>query len=201
MFFKVVVGLGNCGVFYENTRHNVGFAVVDYFAKTKGYILWKKERAMSVFMLKIPQSDGHLLLLKSTGFMNLSGDPVAKVCSFFKIQSSEVVVVCDDITLDLGQIKITERPGTAGHNGLKSILEKMGPGFVRFRVGIGKKKHPHMDLADHVLSRFDGEETEILAKKMPNICNSLQLLLDKGVLSAMNMVNRSVCEQNLTEQP
>jgi PTH1 family peptidyl-tRNA hydrolase len=102
MFFKVVVGLGNQGALYENTRHNMGFSIVDCFAKNRGYGIWKQEKAMSAFILKIPQSDGHLLLLKSTGFMNLSGELVAKFCSFFKIQSSKVVVVCDDITLDLG---------------------------------------------------------------------------------------------------
>jgi PTH1 family peptidyl-tRNA hydrolase len=97
-------------------------------------------------------------------------------------------------------MKITERCGSAGHNGVKSILGAIGPGFVRFRVGIGGKKSPAMELADYVLSRFGADEAEILSKKMPNICNGLQLLLDKGVSSAMNVVNRSVCKQNITEQ-
>jgi PTH1 family peptidyl-tRNA hydrolase len=201
MFFKVVVGLGNCGTFYENTRHNIGFATIDFFAKTLGYTVWKHEKTMSVFFIKISQGGDNLLLIKSDGFMNLSGTPVAKICSFYKIPSSEVVVICDDISLDIGDIKITERVGTAGHNGIRSILEKIGPGFVRFRIGIGGKRHPEMDLADHVLSKFSVEELEILAKKMPNICNNLQLLLDKGVSSAMNIANRRICEQNLTEQP
>lgn len=155
---------------------------------------------MAASLCRIPRPDGTLLLVKGDDFMNLSGGPVAKVCTFFKIPSAAVVVICDDITLDLGQMKITERCGSAGHNGVKSILGAIGPGFVRFRVGIGKKKHPAMELADYVLGRFGAEEAEILSKKMPNICNGLRLLLDKGILSAMNVVNRSVCEQNLTEQ-
>ncbi|MDR0418447.1 MAG: aminoacyl-tRNA hydrolase [Puniceicoccales bacterium] len=190
MFFKVVVGLGNHGVLYENTRHNVGFATIDYFTKMLGYTIWKHEKAMSVFFIKIPQMNGNLLFIKSDGFMNLTGVPVAKICSFYKIPSNEVVVICDDISLDVGHMKITERVGTAGHNGVRSILEKIGPGFIRFRIGIGKKQHPKMNLADHVLSNFSTEELEILAKKMPNICNSLKLLLDKGVSSAINIINK-----------
>jgi PTH1 family peptidyl-tRNA hydrolase len=200
MSFNVIVGLGNPGVLYENTRHNIGFATIDHFAKTLGYTAWKQEKTMSVLAIKIPQINGHLLLAKPDTFMNLSGIPVAKICSFYKIPSSKVVVLCDDISLDVGITKITERVGTAGHNGVKSILEKIGPGFVRFRIGIGGKRHPEMDLADHVLSKFSAEEVEILAKKMPIIGDNLKLLLDKGVSSAMNIVNRRICIQNHTEQ-
>jgi PTH1 family peptidyl-tRNA hydrolase len=200
MFFRAVVGLGNPGVAYENTRHNVGFQVIEYFAKTFENSAWQRERSMAASLCKIPQPDGPLLLAKGDNFMNLSGEPVVKICNFFKIPSAAVVVICDDITLDLGQMKITERCGSAGHNGVKSILGAIGPGFVRFRVGIGRKKIPAMELADYVLGRFGADEAEILSKKMPNICNGLQLLLDKGISSAMNVVNRSVCKQNLTEQ-
>jgi PTH1 family peptidyl-tRNA hydrolase len=201
MFYKVIVGLGNWGVCYENTRHNMGFMVIDYFAKTLGYAVWKHEKSLCTFSIKIPQKSGHLLLIKSDGFMNLSGIPVAKICSFYKTPSNEVVVICDDISLDIGIVKITERAGTAGHNGVRNILEKIGPGFIRFRVGIGGKQHPQMDLADHVLSKFSADELEILAKKMPSISDDLKLLLDKGVSSAMNRVNRQICGQNRTEQP
>jgi PTH1 family peptidyl-tRNA hydrolase len=201
MVFKLIVGLGNRGACYENTRHNIGFAAIDCFAQTQGHTVWRHEKAMSVFSIKIPQEDGNLLLIKSDGFMNLSGVPVAKICSFYKIFSHEVVVICDDISLDVGALKITERAGTAGHNGVGSILEKIGLGFIRFRIGIGGKQHPAMDLADHVLSKFSAEELECLAKKMPNICDSLKLLLDKGVSSAMNIVNGQICRQNRIEQP
>jgi PTH1 family peptidyl-tRNA hydrolase len=200
MFFKAIVGLGNPGIPYENTRHNMGYIVADNFVKTLGCGTWKHERALSASLLKIPWNDGQLLVIRADKFINLSGESVAKVCSFFKIKSAEVVVICDDITFDLGTIKITERPGTAGHNGVRNILEKIGPGFIRFRVGIGGKKHGAMDLGDHVLGKFSAEELEILAKKMPNICDNLKLLLDKGVLSAMNIANRSICEQNLIER-
>ncbi|MDR2371940.1 MAG: aminoacyl-tRNA hydrolase [Puniceicoccales bacterium] len=200
MFFKIIVGLGNRGVLYENTRHNIGFVAIDYFAKTLGYTTWKQEKIMSALAIKIPQTDGLLLLVKPDTFMNSSGIPIAKICSFYKIPSSKVVVICDDISLDVGTTKITERVGTAGHNGIKSILEKIGPGFIRFRIGIGGKRHPEMDLVDHVLSKFSTEEVEILAKKMPSIGDNLKLLLDKGVSNAMNIANRRICTQNHTEQ-
>ncbi|MDR2812812.1 MAG: aminoacyl-tRNA hydrolase [Puniceicoccales bacterium] len=201
MSFRIVIGLGNQGACYENTRHNIGFMAIDYVAKTWGYVTWKHEKTMSVFFIKIPREGGHLFLIKSDGLMNLSGIPIAKICSFYKIPSREVVVICDDISLDIGTVKITERVGTAGHNGVGSILEKIGPGFIRFRIGIGGKQHPAMDLADHVLSKFSPEDLELLTKKMPHISDSLKLLLDKGVLSAMNTVNRRTCIQNHIEQP
>ncbi|MDR2806717.1 MAG: aminoacyl-tRNA hydrolase [Puniceicoccales bacterium] len=201
MPFRLVVGLGNPGKLYENTRHNIGFRSVDYFTQNFAEGSWRYERAMEASIFSLPQEEGRLLFAKSSNFMNLSGISVAKICSFFKIPSAQVVVISDDVTLDLSRVKITERPGSAGHNGVKSILAKIGPGLVRFRIGIGRKHSSETALADHVLGIFDAQEEEILCKKMPCIARALKLLLDKGTLNAMNEVNRSLCEQNLTEQP
>jgi PTH1 family peptidyl-tRNA hydrolase len=98
-------------------------------------------------------------------------------------------------------VKVTTRPGTAGHNGVRSILSRIGPGFIRFRVGIGQKKFPEMILADYVLSHFSGEELELLGQKMPKICDDLQLLLDKGIPGPMDRADGGVCVQNPIERP
>ncbi|MDE6576312.1 MAG: aminoacyl-tRNA hydrolase [Opitutales bacterium] len=245
---KLVVGLGNYGVQYRDTRHNIGFKVVDAFVRAFGSAEWKHERVLSALILKsppphsIPSLDAILrareleeqrrhtapkktvenpdspaesekvvkkpktlplevpwIFMKSDGFMNNSGTPVAHVCHFFKILPENVVVVCDELTLPLGEVKITDRPGTAGHNGVRDILAKIGPGFTRFRVGIGAKTHPQMDLADYVLSGFNSKENDHLTHRLPEICADLKLLLDKGPVTAMNSTNRKVCRQDHTE--
>jgi PTH1 family peptidyl-tRNA hydrolase len=133
--------------------------------------------------------------------MNLSGEALEKFCRFFKISSKEIIVVCDEISLELGTVKITSRSGTAGHNGVRNILSRIGPGFIRFRVGVGRKKSPEMILSDYVLSHFDGEELELLGQKIPKICDDLQLLLDKGISGTMNGVGEDLCKQDPTGQP
>ncbi|UPA28787.1 MAG: aminoacyl-tRNA hydrolase [Verrucomicrobiota bacterium] len=245
---KLVVGLGNYGVRYQDTRHNVGFKVVDAFVRTFDSVEWKHERALSAFILKsppphsIPELDAILrtreleeqkrhiapketaknpdtpvesekivkktkilpqevpwIFMKSDGFMNHSGTPVARVCHFFKILTKDVIVVCDELTLPLGDVKITDRPGTAGHNGVCDILAKIGPGFTRFRVGIGAKTQPKMDLADYVLSGFNPQENDHLTRQLSEICADLKLLLDKDPVTAMNSINRKVCRQDHIE--
>lgn len=191
--FKAVVGLGNFGEIYQNTRHNIGFRFIDFLGSKFDQSPWKHEKKLGVFIKKIEFKPGeNLLLIKTDGFMNQTGTPLQKVCSFFKITSSEIVILCDDITLPLSRVKISEKPGTAGHNGVSDILSKIGPGFIRFRIGIDSKPFKSMDLADYVLGKFSPQELDILSKNEQNILNDLNLLLDKGVLYAMNSVNRKV---------
>lgn len=198
---KLVVGLGNYGERYRNTRHNIGFAVVDAFVLATGSFSWKRERTLSAFLTKIPHPEAPWIFMKSDGFINLSGTPVTRVAHFFKIPPTDVIVVCDEITLPLGTVKITNRPGTAGHNGVHDILTKLGPGFTRFRIGIGAKPHPQMDLADYVLSTFTPDELTYLTAHLNEICLDLKLLLDKGPVTAMNSVNRKLCRQDPIELP
>jgi len=196
---NIIVGLGNYGSEYTGTRHNVGSWIVDEFSKRYAPgSTWKHERPLSSYLIKV---DPSCLLIKSDGFMNNSGTPVSKVCRFFKVPATQLIVVCDEITLEVGDVKLTDRPGCAGHNGVRNILDTIGPGFVRFRVGVGQKKFPGMDLADHVLGKFTPDEQALLQNNMPDICNKLKLLLDKGISSAMNVINRKICRQDRTEQP
>jgi PTH1 family peptidyl-tRNA hydrolase len=123
-------------------------------------------------------------------FMNGSGTSVIKLCSFYKIPPIRVVVIYDDIAFGVGDFRISGRAGTGGHNGVADVLEKIGAGFARYRIGVGGKIHRQMDLKDHVLSKFSDEELQILGSKMPEILDYLQLLLDKGAEYAMNLANR-----------
>lgn len=186
---KLVVGLGNPGDQYARTRHSLGYRVIDRFC-TSHNGTWKMEKKLRSLICIFNQPDYTLVLAKPTTYMNDSGCAVQKVCQFYKILPNDVIVVYDDIGFDVGDYRITPRVGTGGHNGVADILPHIGPGFTRFRVGIGQKKFPDMDLKEHVLSRFTEREEEILAKMFPEILNDLQLLLDKGAEYSMNLINR-----------
>ncbi|MDR3273783.1 MAG: aminoacyl-tRNA hydrolase [Puniceicoccales bacterium] len=189
MAAKLLVGLGNPGKEYDRTRHNVGFCVLDRFcAAKKGN--WKLDKKLESELAIIKFGNHNLILSKPTTFMNDSGRAVQKICKFFKILPTEVTVVCDDISFDFGEFKLAGRSGSAGHNGLADILEKFGPGFARFRIGVGAKKNKSMDLKDHVLGKFTDDEQKIIEAMMPEILSDLQLLLDKGLEYSMNLTNR-----------
>ncbi|MDR2738111.1 MAG: aminoacyl-tRNA hydrolase [Puniceicoccales bacterium] len=192
MLHSLVVGLGNPGVEYDATRHNVGFSVVNSFAVGHG-LHWSRDKRHRAETAKFPQNGGSVVLAKPTTFMNESGTAVAKLCGFYKIPPQRVIVVYDDIAFEVGDFKINDRAGTGGHNGVADVLEKIGAGFARYRIGVGGKIHRQMDLKDHVLSKFSVEELQILEKKMPEILNYLQVLLDKGAECAMNLANRKKC--------
>jgi PTH1 family peptidyl-tRNA hydrolase len=189
MAVKLLVGLGNPGKGYNSTRHNIGFYVLDKFCISKGE-KWRLDKKFESELAAVRSGNAVLILSKPATFMNDSGRAVQKICQFFRIRPSEVVVVCDDISFELGEFKLTERSGSAGHNGLIDILSRLGPGFVRFRVGIGTKKNKSMDLKDYVLSNFTSDEQKIIELMLPEILSNLQLLLDKGLEYSMNLVNR-----------
>ncbi len=122
--------------------------------------------------------------------MNQSGLCLSKVLRFYKINVEKLIVVYDDITLDVGGLKLATTGGNGGHNGIKDILKYAGGGFVRFRVGIGGKKHPEMDLADHVLGKITENERVIFMEKVNEFIVGLKLVVDKGANLAMNSLNR-----------
>jgi PTH1 family peptidyl-tRNA hydrolase len=189
MAVKLLVGLGNPGREYDLTRHNIGFYILDKFCAGRGG-KWRLDRKLESELAMVRSTDGNLILSKPTTFMNDSGRAVQRVCRFFRVRPSEVTVICDDISFEFGEFKLTGRSGSAGHNGLIDILSKLGPGFVRFRVGIGAKKHRSMDLKDHVLGKFTDGEQRVMESMLPEILSNLQLLLDKGLEYSMNLVNR-----------
>ncbi|MDQ8179848.1 aminoacyl-tRNA hydrolase [Pelagicoccus sp. SDUM812005] len=191
MSFRMIVGLGNPGSEYADTRHNIGFRVVDAFAAKHGAEPWKKERKQKGEVALLSGSKfGKLILVKPTTFMNESGVCVQKLCSYYKIPPEEVVVVYDEINLDVGEVKLSMSGSAGGHNGLADILSRMPPRFARIRVGIGGKPDKEMPLADYVLGKFSSDDESVVSASMDRYVESIELLVALGPDLAMNQINR-----------
>lgn len=167
---KIIVGLGNIGEKYHNTRHNVGFLALDEFVKDlekEGTeVNWKNESKFDAVIAKVKYHGQDLLLVKPTTFMNLSGQALQKVLAFHKVPSHEMAVVYDDIDLPLGKIRVRTEGSAGTHNGMKSLIQELGTDcFTRIRIGIesrGELAPKEQDLSSFVLSRFIPEELPLL---------------------------------------
>ncbi len=181
----LVVGLGNPGREYEGTRHNIGFAMLDAFAARAGASI---DRLRFHALCGEGTVGGHrVLFMKPQTFMNLSGTAVAEALSFYKIPLENLIVFCDDVSFDVGRVRIRRRGTHGGHNGLRHIIEMTGgQDFPRVRVGVGKKPRPDYDLADWVLGRFPQADREALAAREGDLFEVLTLLVDGKIDEAMN---------------
>jgi peptidyl-tRNA hydrolase, PTH1 family len=190
MFFSLVAGLGNPGRVYEATRHNTGWAVLDAFAGKRG-LEWKRSAAFDAEVARWDLGPGRTRwLLKPLTFMNESGRAVGAFARFHKLPVEAIVAVYDDITIDLGLTKVTVTGTAGGHNGVASLLEHLGSGFVRYRIGIGPKQPPEMELSDFVLGKFTPEQQILVNQKLDSYVEGLDLLLARGSAAAMNQLNR-----------
>lgn len=157
---KLVVGLGNPGSEYENTRHNVGFEVLDYIAELNGYkfTLEKKFNALSTC---ININGEKVIIVKPLSFMNLSGNVVGKYAKYYDIMPEDILVIHDDLDMEFGKIRIVYDSSSGGHNGIKNIIENIGTKeFTRLKIGISNNKS--IDTKDYVLGRFGKEDRNIL---------------------------------------
>jgi PTH1 family peptidyl-tRNA hydrolase len=191
MPIAVIAGLGNPGSKYRNTRHNIGYALVDQLA-TKYGSTWKHEARFEAEVAVIQHDERKLMLLKPQTFMNASGRSLGTALRYRKLSAESLLVIYDDLTLDLGRIKLSVNGSAGGHNGIADILTQVGAGFARFRVGIGAKPHKEMDLADYVLSKFLKDEQTILADQSPIFLDHLHLILNDGIDSSMNIINQRI---------
>jgi PTH1 family peptidyl-tRNA hydrolase len=190
MSFSLVAGLGNPGRDYEATRHNLGWVLLDAFAKKHG-LAWKRAPQFEAEVARWDFSPGRTRwLVKPLTFMNGSGKAVAAFARFYKIEPAAMVAVYDDLTIDLGLVKVSVNGSAGGHNGVASLLEHVGEGFVRYRLGIGPKQPAQMDMADFVLGKFTPEQQTFLTQKLDHIVQGLDLLLSRGADAAMNQLNR-----------
>ena len=184
---SLLVGLGNPGHEYDYTRHNFGFYLLDTLVSHKNS-LWVSDVKCRGLIASVTFGSKKLMCLKPQTFMNNSGISVQAFCRYYKIPPSSVMVVCDDISIPFGSFKISTIPGTAGHNGVKSIAAHIGGDFSRYRVGLGTKP-PFMKLDDYVLSRFSEDERE----QLPNIATvfgkNIESIVDKGIEKALNTVS------------
>ena len=184
----LIVGLGNPGRQYENTRHNAGYISLDYIAGELGVKVNRIKFKSTVGEALI--SGKKCLLMKPSTFMNLSGQAVTEAMNFYKIPPERTVIIFDDISLDVGSIRIRRKGSDGGQNGMKNIIYLSGrEDFPRVKVGIGKKPHPDYDLKDWVLSRFSAQDAKAISQILPNIKNAVELIVAGDIDKAMNLYN------------
>lgn len=185
----IIVGLGNIGSKYDNTRHNVGFVAVDTLAKKIGTPVNRIKFKATTALVTV---DTHkCLLVKPATYMNNSGEAVSAAMSYYKVPLERVIVIYDDISLEPSKIRIRNKGSDGGHNGIKSIITLCGSDtFPRVKIGVGKKPHPDYDLADWVLSTFKKEESALLTQTFNAIPEIISLMVDGKTEAAMNKFNR-----------
>ena len=190
MSISLVAGLGNPGREYELSRHNLGWIALDAYASKHG-LAWKQAPDFESVVARQDFGPGRTLwLTKPQTFMNASGHAVARLAKYHRIDPESVAAVYDDLTIDLGLVKVSVSGSDAGHNGVASLLEHLGNGFARYRLGVGPKFPPEMDLKDFVLSRFTTEQLTLIQNKIATYVQGLELLLASGPDRAMNQLNR-----------
>ena len=184
---KIIVGLGNPGVNYAGTRHNVGFSAIVNLSDRYGISVdTKKHKAL---IGKGVIAGEKVILAMPQTYMNLSGESVRELFDYYKCEPSDVIVIYDDISLDVGRLRVRAKGSAGGHNGMKNIIQHLGTdAFPRVRIGIGEKP-PRMDLADYVLSRFSSEEQPVIRDCVDTAREAVETLLAKGVDAAMNQFN------------
>lgn len=185
----VIVGLGNPTKEYNNTRHNVGFRVIDAIAEKYDIsVLEKKHKAL----IGKGMIDGQkVILAKPLTYMNLSGESVRELVDYYKIdEKEELIVIYDDISLDVGQLRIRKKGSAGGHNGIKNIITHLGHDtFMRIKVGVGEKPKGY-DLADYVLGHFGEAENKIINESADKAADAVRVMMNESADAAMNLYNK-----------
>ncbi len=190
MSVTLIAGLGNPGPQYLATRHNLGFIVVEALAKELR-ASWVYERRFKAELAKASFLGSSVLLVKPLTYMNLSGVSLSEVMRYYHYPLSALCVLHDEVAFSLGKARLTITQGSAGHNGVQSIIQCLGKGFLRYRLGIGEKPNAAMDLSDYVLGSFSNKEKEMLEDSLPHFIRDLKLILEQGGIKAMNTINRA----------
>lgn len=184
----LIAGLGNPTREYEKTRHNVGFEAIDILADKAGTTVTEKKH-------KALYGKGYIggqkvILAKPQTYMNLSGESIREIADFYKIEPENIIILCDDINLSEGQLRIRLKGSAGGHNGLKNIISHLGTQeFARIRIGVGEKPRG-MDLADYVLGRFPKEQQAVMEEAYRDAAEAACMMIEDGADAAMNHYNR-----------
>lgn len=182
---KLVVGLGNPGDAYEGTRHNLGFMVLDRLAIRYGTSVDVKKKKSMIGRFRLGKD--RVMLLKPQTFVNLSGEAVLYMASFLRIMPENIVVVCDDVNLPIGKIRIRKYGSSGGHNGIKSLIQFLrSDNFPRVRIGIGCPKEGET-LEKFVLDRFTQEEFAILDPVIDKACDAIEAIINNDIDNAINL--------------
>lgn len=184
----LVVGLGNVGEKYDNTRHNVGFEVADELAERGRAPIQKLKHRALTNTLEI--GGEKVLLMKPVTYMNLSGEAVGEAARFFKVPADHVLVISDDVSLPAGKLRVRRGGSAGGHNGLKNIIQHLGSDqFPRIKVGVGEKPHPDYDMADWVLGKFQGEDRRTMDGAVKRAADAVECFLREGPDKTMSRFN------------
>ncbi|MBQ3601354.1 MAG: aminoacyl-tRNA hydrolase [Lachnospiraceae bacterium] len=184
----IIVGLGNPGNQYAGTRHNIGFSAITYLSDRFQIPLnQNKHKAI----LGTGYIEGQkVVLAQPQTYMNLSGESVRALADFFKVPSTDIIIIYDDISLDVGQLRIRKKGSAGGHNGIKSIIQHLGTDvFPRIKVGVGQKPEG-WDLADHVLARFPKEQDNTVRESLKDTTDACEKIIGDSIEAAMNIYNK-----------
>jgi PTH1 family peptidyl-tRNA hydrolase len=186
----IIAGLGNPGKDYDGTRHNIGFEVIDEIAR-RNHISLDGKKHKAVYGKGV--IDGYkVILAKPQTYMNLSGESIRELVDFYKIEEEELIIIYDDISLDIGQLRIRKKGSAGGHNGIKSIISHLGTQeFTRIKVGVGDKPKGY-DLADYVLGRFAKTEKPMVEKAVAIAAEAAEAIVKTDADTAMNTYNKKL---------
>ena len=184
----IVVFLGNPGARFSGTRHKVGFMTADAFERDNGVRIDRAKFKSLTAKCKVGGSE--VLLMKPQTFMNLSGDAVSQAMRFYKVPIEHILTVSDDVSLDIGKLRLRRSGSAGGHNGLKDIIAKCGgEGFPRIKIGVGQKPHPDYDMAQWVLSTFKNQDAEEIGNAVRRAAKAVTAVITDGIDKAMNEYN------------
>ncbi|MDX2110297.1 MAG: aminoacyl-tRNA hydrolase [Verrucomicrobiota bacterium] len=187
----IIAGLGNPGSTYKDTRHNAGYLVVDALAAELGG-KWKKESRFEAETATVTFGGKTVLLVKPLTFMNASSRAIGAILRFHKLTPAVLTVVYDEYQLPPGHSKISIRGSAGGHNGVADLLQHVGDGFTRLRIGIGSARHPGMTMADYVLAKMPVTDMDRIKERFPEYIAGLRVVLEKGPSDAMTFLNKKI---------
>lgn len=184
----ILAGLGNPGAKYTFTRHNAGFMTIDYISQKLGF---KVDRSrFNALCGEVTIAGRRGLVMKPQTYMNASGEAVRAAADFYKLAPESIIVICDDINLDPGKLRLRRKGSDGGQRGLRSIIEQLGSdAFPRIRMGVGAKPHPDYDLADWVLGELSDDGKKLFFSAMERACDALPLIVSGDFDRAMNQLN------------
>jgi PTH1 family peptidyl-tRNA hydrolase len=201
---QLIVGLGNPGAKYEQTRHNIGFEVIDALARTWQISLSEHRKFQGIFGEGTAVKGQKIRLLKPTTYMNLSGQAIRAVTDWYKLSPESVLVIYDDMDLPLGKLRLRQSGSAGGHNGMKSTIAHLNSQtFPRLRIGIGSPKQQSRqnagngEVVSHVLGRFSGTEAEAMAEVLKLVVDAVEMSMKQGIPKAMSLYNNRSIELNV----
>ena len=185
----IIVGLGNVGAEYSKTRHNIGFMAIDHIAEKLGVRIDRVK--FNAYIGEGSLGGKRVLLMKPTTLMNRSGVAVGEAAAFYKIPPENIIILCDEISFEPGLFRIRRKGSAGGHNGLKSIIERLGSqDFPRIKIGVGQKPTPQYDLAAWVLGKFSDDALKLAKERFDDIYSSCELILSDKCEQAMNQYSK-----------